>query len=83
MNRGYVDKRKKNLLKLNLRERNFEEVSFCLTPSFIAMKIHCDKNVSSSFLADLSDMGLNQTNQQLSNSLTESALLKCPKRENA
>ena len=45
------------------------------------MKIHCDKNVSSSSLADLSDIGLNQTNQQLRNSLTESALLKCPKRK--
>jgi hypothetical protein len=63
MARGYVDKRKKNIVKWNLKELNFEEGSFCLTPGFIATKIHCDKNVSSSSLADLSDIGLNQTNQ--------------------
>jgi hypothetical protein len=82
MARGYVNKRKKNLLKWNLKELNFEEGSLCLKPSFIAIKIHCDKNVSSSSRADLSDIGLNQTNQRLSNSLTESSLIKCPKREN-
>jgi hypothetical protein len=66
---------------MKFKELNFEECSLCLTPRFIAMKIHSDKNVSSSSLADLSDIGLNQTNQQLNNSLTESALLKCPKRK--